>query len=555
MRRQGQGRRGGRLRQIATISLGLALALSGCSTPSADDPAASAETGETATTDETLTIGWSSVTVYNIHGYSGYRNNVWRTISDSLVYRSSDGEYSPWLATQWESSDDELVWTFSLRDDVTFQDGAPFNAEAVKLNFDKQQDPDYVNADNIRLLRFLQETEVVDEYTVRFHLSEPVSNWLHILSTNTGAQISPASFEHENATPGGVGVYGTGPYILTEVIPNQELVFERFDDYDWAPEVSERQGAAAYATVKVQELIDPQVRLGALTSGQVDLINDVPANQWDEYAEHDDYTLEWRIANAGITRLNFNVGEVRPDSPIADQRVRRALVQGIDVDTIIDSVFGDSAVRHTTDLSPYSADYDAADAAGVPGFDLEAAKRLLDEAGWSSFDAEGYRTKDGQRLSLELPVSVTGAVPEYILGFQDQARINAGIEVVIQALDSGTYSEVRSSEEYDLLFAGHGTADTVENLYYLYDFASWTNVSDARLLELIATISTTTDNDALHAAIREVEDIALKQEVYASAWYFPKNSRLASDSVGGVENSFTYPTGSILDLYQLYPVA
>src|SRR5699024_7590382 len=119
-------------------------------------------------------------------------------IYDGLVrYKPGSLEVGPSLAKSWEISDDGKTYTFHLRHDVKFQDGTPFNAEAVKFNFDRMlvEDSPYHDTGPFPLAFFfsaIKSTEVVDEYTVRFHLDEPYSPLLSNLAYPTGLIVSPA---------------------------------------------------------------------------------------------------------------------------------------------------------------------------------------------------------------------------------------------------------------------------------------------------------------------------------------------------------------------------
>ncbi len=93
------------------------------------------------------------------------------SVYDPLVWQDQEGNFYPGFAKSWEVSDDGLVYTFNLRDDVTFHDGEPFNAEAVKANFDRIVNPDLGSRKAVYMMGPYDRTEVVDEYTVKVHLS------------------------------------------------------------------------------------------------------------------------------------------------------------------------------------------------------------------------------------------------------------------------------------------------------------------------------------------------------------------------------------------------
>src|SRR5690606_24572126 len=105
---------------------------------------------------------------------------VQRAVLDSLVFQEADGSFSPWLAESWTVSDDSTTYTFELRDDVAFHDGEPFNAEAVKVNFDRIVAPETASAQAASMLGadFYDATTVVDEYTVEVKFTQPYAPFL-----------------------------------------------------------------------------------------------------------------------------------------------------------------------------------------------------------------------------------------------------------------------------------------------------------------------------------------------------------------------------------------
>src|SRR5215212_2729453 len=119
-------------------------------------------------------------------------NQISRQIFDSLVYSPEPGVSVPWLAESWEISDDGLIYTFKLREDVTFHDGTSFNAEAVKYTFDRMLDPESRSLQTGYLGPY-ESTEVVDDFTVAIHLTDPFGPLLANLSHSATAPISPTA--------------------------------------------------------------------------------------------------------------------------------------------------------------------------------------------------------------------------------------------------------------------------------------------------------------------------------------------------------------------------
>lgn len=180
-------------------------------------------------------------------------------IYESLIEKTESG-FAPLLAESWEVSDDGLAYTFHLRQGVTFHDGAPFNAEAVKKNIDAVQ----ANAERhawIKLSAKLKQVTVLDEHTVRLELSEPYAPTLLELSmTRPYVFLSPNDFKDGGTKDGVQGHDGTGPYRLAEQKQDQYAVFEANEDY-WA-------GAPAVKRITAKVLPTGETTLLALQKGK-----------------------------------------------------------------------------------------------------------------------------------------------------------------------------------------------------------------------------------------------------------------------------------------------
>ena len=207
-----------------------------------------------------------------------------RNTFDSLVFQNADGDLVPWLAASWEISPDGLHYTFNLRHDVTFQNGEAFNAAAVKANFDHVVAPETASADASSLLGYAEDggyyesTEVVDEFTVRVNFKKPYAPFLQGVSTAKLGFYPPEilTTKADQLAAGGPGItVGTGPYTMTEYVPNQKIVFTANPDYNWAPEGSTHEGPATIKTLVLRILTESSVRTGALTSGEVQVAGSV----------------------------------------------------------------------------------------------------------------------------------------------------------------------------------------------------------------------------------------------------------------------------------------
>lgn len=379
---------------------------------------------------------------------------VLRNAFDSLVAQDSSGAFVPWLAQSWTISDDELQYTFQLREDVTFHDGEPFNAEAVKANFDHVVAPETASAQAASLIGFATEggyyvgTEVLGEYEVAVTFSQPYAPFLQGLSLPQLGFYSPRVLEAHAADlkAGGPGItVGTGPFVLSEYIPDQELVFRANPDYDWAPADSIHQGRAASDTLIIRILPETASRVGAINSRDVDVAADFTP---DMAAQVEAGAQTYSIEMPGIPySLYINEAE----GVFADVRVREAFSIGFNLEPAIESIYLGQFSRAWSILGPTTPNsYDSSLEGSWP-YSQDKAGALLDAAGWTERDAEGYRMKDGVRLSARwiayTPVPDDRAT---LANFIQQDLKDIGFELVREVLEPAEYMERYVPRTFDI---------------------------------------------------------------------------------------------------------
>ncbi|MFT4190730.1 MAG: ABC transporter substrate-binding protein [Comamonas sp.] len=421
---------------MAVAAAGLLAAQAGAQTPAATGPGVSG--GQ---------LTWGVTTepaCFNPHR-SSQQNAflVIRNYVDSLVGKRADGVFVPWLATSWSVSPDGKAYTFQLREDVKFHDGTPFDAEAVKANFDFIRNPKS-SAAAASFLEFYQRTEVVGRYTVRVVLSQPDSALLESVSSVKLGFLSPKTLaEDKDLCAGGPALVGTGPFIFEQYQRGQSATFRRNPDYNWAPAYAAHQGPAYLDRVTYRFLPEYAVRTGALSSGQVDLIEGVQPTDISAFKGVKGF--QYHTGPSSQTSFTLNINYRR--GVAQDIRVRRALRDGFDIDGLVRGVYLDTVPRAWSNIGPDNAGY-SAKLKGSWGNRVAEANRLLDEAGWTGRDAQGYRTKDGQRLSIEVGYPqpyVRDNRDVLIQGIQAALRKNLGFELKLRLISNGEW--VKSTAE------------------------------------------------------------------------------------------------------------
>lgn len=344
------------------------------------------------------------------------------SVYDPLVWLTPDGEFVAGLAEAWEISEDGLTYTFHLRDDVTFHDGTPFNAAAVRFSLDRIADPETRSLKARGMLGPYDHTEIVDDHTARVHFEEPYAPFLTSLSTVYLAMVSPEAVL-EWGDEYQFHQVGTGPFIFDEYVPKDHLTLVRNPDYDWAPTFFDRQGPPELERVTFRFYPDPATRVLALESGEADVMGEISPQDAVWLDESADYTL-MPVSIPGQP-LQFFVNTQR--APLDDQQVRQALIYAIDREVIVRTVFKEYSLPAYGPLTRPTFAYDPS-VEGMYAYDPQRAAALLEEAGWTDSDGDGIRDRDGVPLRLETILMGWGYIPEVGQMLQNQLR-QVGIDM------------------------------------------------------------------------------------------------------------------------------
>ncbi|MBT2442554.1 ABC transporter substrate-binding protein [Streptomyces sp. ISL-36] len=374
---------------------------------------------------------------------------VQRPVFDSLVYQTPDGDLKPWLAKSWRTGADGKTYTFTLRDDVTFHDGTRLDAAAVKANFDHVTAAKTQSQYAAGLLGPYVGTTVKSPTEVEVRFSRPYAPFLQAASTTYLAIAAPASLKAgADRLCAGKDAVGSGPFKAGAYTRGQQRAYTRNPDYAWAPEGAGHTGPARLNSFTVRFISEDATRVGALTSGQVDAAGAVPAQQTALVKRDSRLTLDTRAVPGAVDAFYLNT-----KSPLfSDVRVRRAFQRAVDLDAVVRSVFQGTGVRAWSTLSPTTPhSYDPTLEKSWP-HDPKRAAELLDEAGWTGRDGEGYRTKNGRTLTVEAPVY--GKPSTFSQAVQGELK-KAGIKLDLAAstdavevsgrLDAGRYDVVETS--------------------------------------------------------------------------------------------------------------
>ena len=363
-------------------------------------------------------------------------------IQSTLVRTTKDLKIENDLATEYSCSEDKLTWTVKIRDDVKFTDGEPLTAQDVAFTYNTCRDESTVND-----FTMLKEAVAVDDTTVEFHMNEPYSIWPYTMAI---VGIVP---EHAYSETYGQNPIGSGRYIMKQWDKGQQVIFEANPDY-----YGEEPKIKKLTVLFMEE----DAALAAAMAGQADVAH-TAASYSDQEIEGYNLmrvdTVDNRGFNLPATEPEEKDGIVYGNSLTSDVNVRRAINLAIDREEMIDNVLnGYGTVAYSVcDKMPWYNDE------AVTEYDLDAAKALMDEAGWTE-GKDGIREKDGEKAELTLMFSNGDSVRQALAEDTANQLRELGIDVKTEGVGWDTAYDRAQSEP---LMWGWG-AHTPMELYNIY---------------------------------------------------------------------------------------
>ena len=329
--------------------------------------------------------------------------NMLDQVFEPLIRLNPDATYRPVLAESWDISDDFTTYTFNLREGVTFHNGADFTAEDVVFSLGRARNPDIsVLASK---LETVTDVVAVDDYTVQLDLSAPNVFLLDTLFLIQAAMLdSETDIENLRSTK---EVYGTGPFMLAELLPGEQLTIVRNPNH-WS-------GSPPYLDeVIFIGISDSASRREALLNGEVDVVPDLEPMQLGPIYDSPD-TKVFSVVSAGGVGVAIN----NQIPPFDNKLVRQALRYAVDRDLVNHMAFqGLGAPLNDSPVFPGDSRFFAPEF--VPEYDPERAKALLADAGYPNGIDISIETTDLGPGMLELPIA-----------FKDSAAA-AGVRVNIK---------------------------------------------------------------------------------------------------------------------------
>lgn len=367
------------------------------------------------------------------------------------VYSQQDYSVEPSLAESWTTSDDKLTWTFKIRKGVKWSDGKPLTAKDPAFTFNKMMDDETARTANGSYVAQFESVKATDDYTLVIKTKVPQSTMLgldvplvpeHIWSKVTDVGAEPQ-----------FPMVGSGPYYVTEFKEAQYTKMKANKNY-W-------RGAPKVDEIHFIYFRNSDAAVTALQGGQVDLVNRLTPTQFDALQSNPDLGLN-NAQNRRFNEIVINPGAATNDgTPIGngnpalkDVKLRQAIAQAIDSKTLVDKVWGGYATEGAGYIPPAFKDYTWQPGSEKREFDLDAANKALDEAGYKK-GADGIRTdKEGKPLNLRLLAHAEAVLDENAGPFIKGWLTDIGLNITIEPMSDTQINEATTRGEFDLAFSG-----------------------------------------------------------------------------------------------------
>lgn len=400
---------------------------------------------------------------------SAIRRVTYANLFEGLVRIAEDGSVQPALAESWDISDDQLTYTFKLREGVKFHDGEPFNCSVVKFSYERAVAPDSTNAQK-GLFEPIEKTECTDDNTAVVTLKRPTSTFLFGMGWGDAVMISPNSAENNKTNP-----IGTGPFKFKRWVQGDRVEFERNPDYWGMP--------AKVENVTFVFISDPSAAAAAIMAGDVDVFAEFQAPELLNRFKSDENLQVEVGTTAGKVLMPLNNAR----EPFNNLKFRQALAHAIDRSAFIDAVssgYGEPIGSHYTPVDPGYVDLN-----DVYPYDPAKAKQLLEEAGIA----------EGTSFTITLPPpAYSRRGGEIIAAMLAEIGLQANLVPMefAQWLD-----QVFKNGDYDATIIGHTEARDLDiyardQYYFNYDspeykalYKEYTETTDeAKQLELLGQL-------------------------------------------------------------------
>lgn len=412
---------------VVALSSAIILGACGAAVPQDTDDAAPQHGG-------TLSIGiegtWNALDPIRATSYSSF--DVLMTMYEPLFDLTPEGETVPNLARSWNVEDDGMTYIVDLQEGIEFQDGTPFNADAVVTNMERMRDPEN-GCPCLGFMSVIDEISSVDDSTVKFSLNQPSGGFpVEVLSAAPGLMASPKAIEESGGDLSRNPV-GTGPFTLDREAPGSSVRVSRWDGY--------RDPERPYLdAVEFRIIADADSRYSSLASTSIDVADNITPD-WVDDAELDPSIKLDPQGAAGSVNVMLQTAE---GSPLSDVRARQAVCMAIDPELMNEALYDGRRIAGQESPFPTGSTWDLGEIDSYSSYDPEQARAIVEDLGGLSFDLKLSSSPDNTRIAQALEAQWG----------------NVGIDARIRPTDQPTLVEDALGHDFDaMLFRWRGSMD------------------------------------------------------------------------------------------------
>ena len=476
-------------------------------TTASTSPSPSESTPETEKTEIKIAMGSEPDNLDPMLSAATDTSAVMMNVFEGLMGFNQKGEFIPAIADSYSVSDDELTYTFKLKEGIKFHDGQDCTAKDVKYTYEKLAGLSGAEPLNATLSQILAGVETPDDYTVVLTLSKKDAGFM----SKTILSIVEDGYEDNGTLP-----IGTGPYKFVEYVQGQKLVLEKNENYS-----TNDSRMPSIDTVEFIIMTDENAKLMALKSGSLDIAGISATNVT---ALGDDFNIVQGPQNM-VQVLALN----NAAAPLDNVLVRQAICYAIDKDEIIGAVVDGNGTRVDSFLSPSMAAY-YNDQMTVYNTDIDKAKALLTEAGYEN----GFTMTITVPSNYQVHVDTAQVIKEQLA--------KAGITVEIQPVEWAQWLEgVYTNREYEATIIGHSGKLDPQDFLNRFDSSydkNYFNFSDPAYDALVAQAASTSDQSVRADFYKQCQQFLVDQAA----------------SVFIQDPSVIYAVSKNLEGLQIYPV-
>jgi peptide/nickel transport system substrate-binding protein len=458
-------------------------------------------------------------------------------INGTMVAKDMEGNFVPYLAESWTISSDGLVYEFNLKEGVTFHNGDPLTAEDWVYTIERVIDPEFISPVTGGMVQSITEVEAVDDYTLKLTLDAPFFPMLDSFSSVWLAPVSKSAVE-EYGENYGQNVVGVGPYMFEEWKQDHSITIVRNPDYNWGPTQFEGMNTGPYyiENITFRFLPEYSTQLAGLKAGDIDYTT-IEGKDVMSIEDTDNYQV-FEMTSHILQNFLFNVEE----PPFDDILVRQAFTYATDREAVVQVALQGYGEAMYGPLVPYAIGYWSGINEYAPNFDLEKAKDLIQEAGYS-YTPDGKLEKDGEPFKIFLKAEAIDRILKYSQIAQEQ-WMALGVDVELVPEEFSTLIGSAFAGNFDVMALGIAwpEADVMFKQFHSSQMNGGLNislVSDPDLDSLLESTRSIIDPKERRQSVIEAQQYIVDYAYFLPMYAFTEFNALNNRIVNATLNKYS----------------